>query len=537
MTHRTLASRWEKRGRQGPPLLLAIDNGTSGLGVLAVDALQSEKVAESKAVKYAIYHDEIGGSIKCWPLDAVEALKTAMQQLRENLEEQRESTFGGADPLGNVVGVGVVGHMHAGIWMGELGLPVDLASMWNCPSAHDDGLALTKRFGQRVARRLTLSHVRKELRTRADWWKASVYSITTPAGFLTWWLTGVNAVGPGEYSGMGLLDPATGNVSQERLSCLGEEFGVDLTSYAPRCVKPGQGFLQLNTRGLQTLGLPPGTDPVVMAGEGDQIGATQYFGLQAGEASGSFGTSGPINCAEDRVVQDRNLSTDNFRLGPDTGVLNMGLIVVCGEPIERCADRHQDKIPEADKKKEGAPFIFINGEASKVAMDCDGALRIELDHPEEFLGLTKAFSASHDVPDPLTPGMDAQLAYLQTALLTRHRLEQMDRGRANRPARFIVGGGPTQSDRFLKTLATALDMTVEVPEGADEATALGLAQLIAYEEEAMACRREGKTPPPIDAFLAEVRGPGPATRKIPPVSDEWVKKLDAQYQRFVQMLP
>src|SRR5688572_5194604 len=105
------------------------------------------------------------------------------------LEERLRATgrFGDTNPLGNTVAIGVVAQMHAGIWQGKLGMPVDMASMWNCPSAHEDGLYLTGRLGQRVARRLTLSHVRKEVRTRLDWWNENVYSITTPAGFLTWW--------------------------------------------------------------------------------------------------------------------------------------------------------------------------------------------------------------------------------------------------------------------------------------------------------------------------------------------------------------
>jgi sugar (pentulose or hexulose) kinase len=104
--------------------------------------------------------------------------------------------------------------------------------------------------------------------------------------------------------------------------------------------------------------------------------------------------------------------------------------------------------------------------------------------PEDFLGFTEPFSCTIDLPDPLTPGQDAQLAYLQTAMITRLRLERMGRGGANRPSRFVVGGGPTQSDHFLKTLATVLNMKLELPEGADEATARGLADLVAYEEEA-----------------------------------------------------
>ena len=292
MTHRTLDTRWKKNS---PPLILAIDNGTSGLGVLAVDALSMELIAASDSVGYGIYtQDDEAGSIKCQPFDAVIALGQAMADLEEKLRST--GSFAGEQPLGNVIAIGCVGHMHAGVWMGKLGMPVDLASMWNCPAAHEDGLHLTERFGQRVARRLTLSQVRKELRTRADWWHENVYSITTPAGFVTWWLTGVNAVGPGEYSGMGLLDPVSGKPGRERLGCLNEEFGVDLNSYAPRCVEPGTGYLRLNRRGLELLRLPPGTNPVVMAGEGDHFGATEFFRLQPGEASGSFGTSGPINC-------------------------------------------------------------------------------------------------------------------------------------------------------------------------------------------------------------------------------------------------
>ena len=516
MAHRTLDKRWKKNS---PPIILSIDNGTSGLGVVALDALHMSVAAKSKAVEYGIYTRD-DGSIKCQPFDAVLALKQAMADLAEKLKTT--GNFGKEDPLGNVIAIGVVGHMHAGVWMGKLGMPVDLASMWNCPSAHEDGIALTKQLGQRVARRLTLSHVRKELRTRPDWWHENVYAITTPAGFLTWWLTGVNAVGPGEYSGMGLLDPASGDPSAERLSCLKEEFGVDLTALAPRCVKPGTGYLRLIRRGLQTLGLPVGTNPVVLAGEGDQIGATEFFCLLPGEASGSFGTSGPINCVDKEILQDANMSTDNFRTGTGLGVLNMGLVVVCGEPIEAAAARH-------------GSFDLINTKAKDVPMDCDGAIRIHLGTPEDFLGFTKPYSNNVNVPETLSVGLDAQLAYLQTAMITRHRLEMMGRGRTNPPSRFVVGGGPTQSDRFLTTLATALNMRLELPEGADEATAMGLADLVAYEEEAMARLERKEAVPDITDFLAELRKQERKVEFVQP-DPEWVDKLDTYYGNFVAAL-
>ncbi len=515
----TLGRRWKKRRA---PLILSIDVGTSGLTVLLIDALTLRVLSKSKAFRYGIYTRDDGG-IKCQPFDAVIALKQAMADLEEQV--QSSGAFTGESPLGNVVALGVVGHMHAGVWAGPLGLPVDLASMWNCASAHEDGLVLTKRFGERVARRLTLSHVRKELRTRLEWWRENVYSISTPAGFLTWWLTGVNAVGPGEFSGMGLLDLASGKPSHARLSCLVEEFGVDLTAFAPLCVPPGSGFLRLARRGLETLRLPAGTNPAVLAGEGDQIAATEFFRLGPDDASGSFGTSGPVNCVDDEIRQDDHMGTDNFRTGTGRRILNMGLVVVCGEPIECAALRYHAQ----------GSFEFINEQAKTVPMDCDGAVRIALNAPEDFLGFTKPFSKNVDLPATLSPGMDGQLAYLQTAMITRHRLEKMGRGRSNPPARFVVGGGPTRSDGFLTTLATALNLSLELPEGADEATGRGLADLAAYEEEAVARRDAGEPPPPIEEFLAELRKvPRPVNLVSP--DPQWVQKLDKYYEKFAAAL-
>lgn len=518
MSHRSLKARWKKRT---PPLILSIDAGTSGLTVLAIDALSMQVIEASKAVGYSIY-TENDGAIKCRPFDAVTALEQAMADLERKLGKVKR--FRGDAPLANVVGVGVVGHMHAGVWMGELGMPVDLASMWNCPSAHDDGLHLTKQLRQRVARRLTLSHVRKELRTRKRWWDENVYSITTPAGFLTWWLTGINAVGPGEYSGMGLVNPETRDFT-ERLTCLSKEFGVDLTPYAPRCLPPGSGWLRLNLRGLKALRLPAGTNPVVLAGEGDQIGATEFFRLKPGNASGSFGNSGPINCVDETTRQDEHMSTDNFLTGTGRQILNMGLVVVCGQPIEAAAKRY----PKRD------PFAYINKQAKTVSMDCDGAIRIELTAPEDFLGFTKPYSKHVAMPPKLSVGMDAQLAYLQTAMITRHRLEMMGRGRKNAPKRFVVGGGPTKSDRFLITLATALNLNLELPEGADEATARGLADLIAYEEESAARRERGEKAPKVEAFLDELRETARPCETVKPDA-AWVGRLDEYYAKFVDAL-
>ena len=196
--------------------------------------------------------------------------------------------------------------------------------------------------------------------------------------------------------------------------------------------------------------------------------------------------------------------------------------------------RYKD-VPEAKQYGKDGEFVYINKLAEDVPMDCDGAIRIELGAPEDFLGFTKPFRNSVNLPGVLSPGMDGQLAYLQTAMITRHRLEMMGRGRDNPPSRFVVGGGPAQSDRFLKTLATALNMDLQLPDGADEATARGLADLVAFEEEAMARAALGQAAPRIDEFLSELRK-GP--RDFEPVTPDtdWVEQLDVHYHKFVKAL-
>jgi sugar (pentulose or hexulose) kinase len=120
-------------------------------------------------------------------------------------------------------------------------------------------------------------------------------------------------------------------------------------------------------------------------------------------------------------------------------------------------------------------------------------------------------------------------------MITRLRLERMGRGRRNAPKRFVVGGGPTKSDRFLTTLATALNMDLELPEGADEATARGLADLIAYDEEAAARRERGENVPEPEAFLDELRQTARPCEVVKPDGD-WVDKLDKYYAKFVRAL-
>jgi hypothetical protein len=78
-------------------------------------------------------------------------------------------------------------------------------------------------------------------------------------------------------------------------------------------------------------------------------------------------------------------------------------------------------------------------------------------------------------------------------------------------------------------------MNLELPVGANEATARGLADLVAYEEEAMARFNVGEAPPAIDEFLAELRQDSRPIEVVTPDA-EWVGNLDTYYKNFAAAL-
>lgn len=114
----------------------------------------------------------------------------------------------------SVVGIGIGGHMHALVVLGEGNQPVltdgkllSGAIMWDDPRGEKEGRKLSKELGEPIAARMTASRIRWFAANHSEAWKKAVKRVCVPSTFVALELTGEFGVGPGEGSGMfGQLD-------------------------------------------------------------------------------------------------------------------------------------------------------------------------------------------------------------------------------------------------------------------------------------------------------------------------------------------
>ena len=130
---------------------LGIDAGTQGLSVIFTDEkLNVLEVGEGS------YEMLPGLAAECYeqdPMDWIQALKDAMQELRKKFEGDME-----------VLAIGISGQMHGEVLADEDGRCLSPARLWCDARNEQEGHELTEAFGVKMPKRATASRWLRLLR-------------------------------------------------------------------------------------------------------------------------------------------------------------------------------------------------------------------------------------------------------------------------------------------------------------------------------------------------------------------------------------
>ncbi|MEM7314260.1 MAG: FGGY family carbohydrate kinase, partial [Planctomycetota bacterium] len=170
---------------------LGIDAGTQGLSALLTD--ESMGVLAVGEGSYDMVPGLDEGCYEQSPSDWEQALATAMADLRSKLPDA-------GSELG-VTAVGISGQMHGEVLADADGKALGPARLWCDSRNEEEGNELTERFGVKMPKRITAARWLWTLRNRPEV-AAKVAHITTPAGWISYRLTGKWTLGIGDAAGM-----------------------------------------------------------------------------------------------------------------------------------------------------------------------------------------------------------------------------------------------------------------------------------------------------------------------------------------------
>lgn len=428
---------------------LGIDLGTSGLRALLVD--DAGQPIGSTERHYDVAHPHPGWSEQD-PADWITALQGAVADLRA------------AHPqFSSLRGIGLAGHMHGACVLDAQDRVLRPAILWNDTRSHveADALDADPRF-----RALTGNIVFPGFTAPKLAWMAAhepdlftqAARVLLPAAYLNLWLTG-EAVGDlSDASGTSWLDTGARDWSDDLLAATGMT-----RAQMPRLVEGSAPAGRLRADLAAEWGLSGSV--TVAGGAGDNAAAACGIGAMA-EGSGfvSLGTSGVLLAARDGYAPAPDTALHSFCHAVRGRWYQMGVMLAATDSLNWLGR--------------------VTG-ATPAQMTADlGPLRAP--GPVRFLPYLSGERTPHN--DPAIRGSLTGLAAATDRNdLTRAVLEGVAFGLADslvalqstgaRPTRLMAIGGGARSRYWLEVIATALDVTLTLPEDGDFGAALGAARL------------------------------------------------------------
>lgn len=429
-------------------MYIGLDLGTSGLKAVLIDDAQSilaEAIAPLEAVR-----PEQGWSEQApatW-LDATDAVMRAL---------------GAQVSLASVRGVGLSGQMHGATLLDVDDEVLRPCILWNDTRSAVEAAELD---ADPKFRALTGNIVFPGFTAPKLVWVArhepeifaKVARVLLPKDYLRLWLTGEAVAEMSDAAGTSWLDVGKRDWSDDLLAASGMT-----RAQMPRLVEGSEVSGQLRDELTSRWGLPKGV--VVAGGGGDNASSAVGVGVvKAGEAFVSLGTSGVLFAASDAYQPDAATAVHTFcHALPDTWH-QMGVILaaadalnwfagVAGKPAETLT--HDLGPLQAPGRTLFLPYLGGERTPHNDA-DIRGSF-LHLDHSTDRSAMTRAVleGVTHAIRD----SYDA-LTSTGTQI-----------------NRLIAVGGGSKSDYWVKAIATALGLPIELPVAGDFGGAFGAARL------------------------------------------------------------
>lgn len=436
-------------------LAIGIDLGTSGIKcVLLEDATH---VVGQAARQVATSIPVLGWSEQNAD-DWVSIVFSCLDELAQNY----------SDKMSGVVGIGLSGQMLSALLLDKDHKPVRPAMLWNDQRAVAECAVLEAKVPD-IGRRTNGTPDPGITAPKLLWLAKHEPHILDAArmlllakDYVRLALTGELATERTDAGGTQLLDCATGQWDAELCEAAGWN-----RDHLPPLTHAWKAAGSLRPALAERWGLKPNLP--VAAGAGDNMGSTLGAGAATpGDAVLSIGTSG-VACMVD----------DTFHPGPERAILtcahaapdtflSMGVVMSATASLDWTARMGGMKAGDLASRAEAFATEGSLTEAP-VFLPCLNGIRTPANIPSAMGRI-----------EGLHPGVD--LAMLGYATLEGVAFQFADcvtaqRSVGVRPERFLAVGGGTRSQLWLRLLATAINETLILPKGADNAGPAGAARL------------------------------------------------------------
>ncbi|KQZ12671.1 xylulose kinase [Mesorhizobium sp. Root554] len=432
-------------------MYLGLDLGTSGVKALLID--EAQKAVGSGHASVDISRPHSGWSEQA-PNDWVRACEEAIAELKAAHPKE----------LAAVKGIGLSGHMHGATLLGRDDQVLRPCIMWNDTRSHEEAAELD---ANPAFRRITGNIVFPGFTApKLVWVKnnepeifAKVAKVLLPKDYLRLWLAGEHMSEMSDSAGTAWLDTGRRKWSPELLAATSlDESGMP--SLVEGTEKAGGLRAELASKWGMRAGVP------IAGGAGDNAASACGMGtVGEGHAFVSLGTSGVLFAANAAYLPNAESAVHTFCHALPQTWHQMGVILSATDSLNWLSD--------------------ITG---KSAGDLTGELGDTLNAPTSvtFLPYLSGERTPHNdsaIRGSLTGlGHESGRAVLTQAVLEgvafafRDSLEALASAGTTLSRVTAIGGG-SRSRYWLKAIATALGIPVDIPADGDFGAAFGAARL------------------------------------------------------------
>lgn len=428
-------------------MYIGLDLGTSGLKGIVLNDAQDILAEATTALTNERPQD---GWSEQDPASWLVACDTVMRALAEQT------------PLGAVRGIGLSGHMHGATILGADDRPLRPCMLWNDTRSHGQAKRLDNAEGRRITGNIVfpgftapkVMWVQEEEAEVA----AQMRRILLPKDYLRLWLTGEAVSDMSDASGTSWLDVGARDWSEALLLRQGLS-----RAHMPRLVEGSQVSGTVRGALAADWGLPDGV--VVAGGGGDNAASAVGVGVvEPGTAFVSLGTSGVLFAASGKYQPDAASAVHTFCHALPDRWHQMGVILAAADALNWWAGVAGQTASEltAGLGALQAPgrSLFLPYLGGERTPHNDAQVRgqmLHLEHGNDLDALTRT----------VIEGITHAFRDSYNALT----------GTGTQINRLIGVGGGTNADYWVKAIATALNMPVELPVAGDFGGAFGAARL------------------------------------------------------------
>jgi len=432
-------------------LYLGLDVGTSGLRALLVD--ENGVVAGAGEAAYAVSHPAPGWSEQD-PAQWIAACEAAVDELRAAHPAE----------FAALKGIGLSGQMHGATLMDAGGEVLRPCILWNDTRSFEEARALDGMPGVRetsgniVFPGFTAPKLSWVAKHEPELF-ARVATVLLPKDYLRFWLTGERIGDMSDSAGTSWLDTGARAWSDDLLAAGGMR-----RDQMPALVEGSAPGGDLRAELRRAWGL---TGPVTVAGGGgDNAAAACGAGcFRDGQGFVSLGTSGVLLAAKDSYAPDPASAVHTFcHAVPDTWY-QMGVILAATDCLnwlsQTVGQAPGDLAGQVAERADGPSHIlflpYLSGERTP--------------HNDSAIRATFAGIGIGDGPAELTQAVMEGVAF---ALRDCH---EALRGTGTALDRLLAVGGGTRSRFWVETLASVLNLPLDLPAKGEFGAALGAARL------------------------------------------------------------